>query len=423
MRLLDGWQTKTLGDVCDISSSKRIYRSEYVAEGIPFYRGKEIIQKARNERITETLYISFQRYQEIRQKHRVPKPGDILLTSVGTLGVPYVVKNSDVFYFKDGNLTWFRDYRDVQYLFLYYWLISPQMEDQIAASHIGVAQPALTIVGLKSFPINLPPLPTQRKIAAVLSAYDDLIENNTRRIAVLEEMARLLYREWFVRFRFPGHEDVAMVGSELGSVPEGWEVVKLGDIASINESSIGKDSAPERINYVNISSVSPGRIDTIEPMAFADAPGRARRVVQHGDVIWSCVRPNRRSYCLILDPLPDLIVSTGFAVITAQDVPYTYLYHALTTDEFVAYLTNNATGAAYPAVNTTDFQNADVLLPLGQVLELFHSIVASYYGEKQVLHKKNVILRRARDLLLPRLISGQVDVSELDIATETLDKT
>ena len=160
----------------------------------------------------------------------------------------------------------------------------------------------------------------------------------------------------------------------------------------------------------------------MEPMSFRDAPSRARRVVKHGDIIWSTVRPNRRSYCLILDPAPNLIVSTGFAVITPRRVPYTYLYHTLTTDEFVAYLTNNATGAAYPAVNAGDFRNADVLLPPTGITESFHSIVLDCFDEKQNLHKKSDVLRRTRDLLLPRLISGEVDVSRLDIDTERVEQ-
>jgi type I restriction enzyme S subunit len=285
----------------------------------------------------------------------------------------------------------------------------------IKANIGGAAQPNANAQILTSFPVLLPPLPTQRKIAAILSAYDDLIENNTRRIAILEEMAQALYREWFVHFRFPGYEQVAMVDSELGLIPEGWEVVKLASIAAVNAASIRGDEFPEQINYVNISSVSTGRIEKIEPMALEDAPSRARRIVGHGDIIWSTVRPNRKSYCLILDPVPNMIVSTGFAVITARQVPYTYLYHALTTDEFVAYLTNNATGAAYPAVNTGDFENADVLLPAGEPMQTFHNIVVNLFDEKQNLHKRNEVLRRTRDLLLPRLISGEVDVSELEI--------
>ncbi len=271
------------------------------------------------------------------------------------------------------------------------------------------------IASIKDLEIPAPPLPTQRKIAAILSAYDDLIENNTLRIRILEEMAQALYREWFVKFRFPGHEKVRMVESELGMVPDGWEVKRLGDIAKINASSIKKGCEPEEINYIDIASVSIGQIDKIEHLAFADAPSRARRIVKHGDIIWSTVRPNRKSYSVILSPPSNLIVSTGFAVITPKHAPYTYLYHALTTDDFVGYLINHTTGAAYPAVNSGDFENALILHSPNALLELYHTIVGDLFDHKQIMQQKNLVLRRTRDVLLPKLISGEIDIEGINI--------
>jgi len=263
--------------------------------------------------------------------------------------------------------------------------------------------------------ILLPPLPTQRKIAAILSAYDDLIENNTRRIKILEGMAQALYREWFVHFRFPGHEKVRMVDSPLGEIPDGWGFKKLGRIADINAASLRNGNSPYEIYYVDISSVSTGQIDRIELIPFSEAPSRARRIVRHGDMIWSAVRPNRKSYSLILNPPPDLIVSTGFAVISAKHAPYTYIYQVLTTDDFVSYLTNHATGAAYPAVTAQDFENADILLPPKEVLELFHEITEGFFVQKHNFQQKNANLLRTRDLLLPKLISGELNVENLGI--------
>ncbi len=279
----------------------------------------------------------------------------------------------------------------------------------------GTTQDNLSLEKLLTFDILTPPLGTQRKIAAVLSAYDDLIENNTRRIAILEEMAQALYREWFVYFRFPGRENVEMVETENGQIPEGWAVVKLEDIASVNSETLREDSAPETIRYINISSVSTGMINQIELMKFANAPGRARRIVKHGDIIWSMVRPNRKSFALIVDPEPNTIASTGFAVISAKRIPFTYLYHAVTTDDFVGYLTNHATGAAYPAVVPNDFKFAKVLKPPSGLLEAFDKIVTDMLELKDNLLKKNTNLRQTRDLLLPRLISGELDVSQLNI--------
>ncbi|HUY14967.1 MAG TPA: restriction endonuclease subunit S [Terriglobia bacterium] len=267
---------------------------------------------------------------------------------------------------------------------------------------------------LSQFKVPVPPIGTQRKIASILSAYDDLIENNTRRIKILEEMAQALYREWFVHFRFPGHEKIKMVPSPLGPIPQGWHMVKLGSVADVNALSIKNGEQPEHVNYIDISSVSPGRIDKVEHLAYRDAPGRARRIVRHGDIIWSTVRPNRRSYTLVLDPLPNLIVSTGFAVITPNDVPFSYVYLALTTDEFVGYLTNRARGSAYPAVNGGDFEGADFLLPVPNVVADFHSVAADILVQCETLTQRNANLRRTRDLLLPKLILGEIDVSSLE---------
>lgn len=127
------------------------------------------------------------------------------------------------------------------------------------------------------------------------------------------------------------------------------------------------------------------------------------------------VRPNLRSYCLILDPIPNLIVSTGFAVISPKTTPFTYLYNALTTEDFIGYLTTHASGSAYPAVKTDDFINVNIIKPNNNVLVLFHKITKPIYKIINKLFLKNINLRQTRDLLLPKLISGELDVSELKI--------
>ncbi len=294
--------------------------------------------------------------------------------------------------------------------FIFYWLQGNAYNILGLADEAAHGTKRLQTDRLLNLPLALPPLPTQHNIASILSAYDDLIENNTRRIAILEEMAQALYREWFVHFRFPGHEQVRMMESELGPVPEGWGVKRLGELADVNATNIRRGHEPEVIQYVDIASVSPGQVDNIETMAFSEAPSRARRRVKDGDIIWSMVRPNRKSYSVILSPPPDMVVSTGFAVISAIAAPYTYIYHAVTTDDFVGYLTSRATGAAYPAVNAIDFENAAVLLPSNALLESFHVLVKNLFHLKHTLQQRNVNLRRTRDLLLPKLVSGEADV-------------
>jgi len=299
--------------------------------------------------------------------------------------------------------------------FYYYFWASPFGRALMASIATRTAVSGIRGSELMQLKVPIPSLLTQRKIAAVLSAYDDLIENNTRRIALLEEMARLVYHEWFVRFHFPGHESVRLVDSPLGPIPEGWEVVRLGQVADVNAETVKRGEEPEEIDYIDIASVSMGQIKEIKHFAFDDAPGRARRVVRHGGIIWSTVRPNRKSYCLILNPSPNLIISTGFAVISARQAPYMYLYHALTAEEFVGYLTNHATGSAYPAVLASDFANADILLPPKSLLEAFHNVAVDLFDKRENLMQRNALLRRTRDLLLPRLVSGAPDVSEMEI--------
>jgi type I restriction enzyme S subunit len=305
--------------------------------------------------------------------------------------------------------------------FLFYLLRDKKFAAYIVGTAQGAAnQAAITLESIRAFTFALPPIEGQRRIASILSSYDDLIENNTRRIAILEEMARRLYEEWFVRFRFPGHEGVPMVESELGLVPLAWQVTTLGQFAEVNARSVRRGAEPTEIHYVDISSVSTGTIDKKERMLFADAPGRARRIVRDGDVIWACVRPNRKSYSLVLNPEPNLLVSTGFAVLSPVDVPCSFLYQCVTTKDFVSHLVNHAKGATYPAVSAADFDNAKVLRPSDNLVVDFDKLAEPMMRLVAALQLKNANLRTTRDLLLPKLISGELDVSTLP---EPLAKT
>src|ERR1035441_5540575 len=152
-------------------------------------------------------------------------------------------------------------------------------------------------------------------------------------MALLEDAARLRYQEWFVRLQFPGREHTRITKG----VPEGWDKKRLDAVAEVNRATL-PGSFDGEIEYVDIASVAPGQITDTTTVEFRDAPSRARRVVQHGDIIWSCVRQTRRSHAVIWKPAENLIVSTGFAVITPTAAPATFIYFATTTNEFVGYL-------------------------------------------------------------------------------------
>lgn len=209
-----------LGEQCVVTSSKRFHLSERITQGVPFYCSKEIIKKFNGEDVTECDYISEDLYKKVSNEFGVPKENDLLITTRGTIGIPYLYKRTDRFYFADGNLTWIKDFDSNLYSkFLYYWFQSYEGRKKFEALAKGTAQKAVPISGIKTLEIELPSLKSQKRIADILSAYDDLIENNQKQIKLLEEAAQRLYKEWFVDLHFPGHENTKIVDG----VPEGWE--------------------------------------------------------------------------------------------------------------------------------------------------------------------------------------------------------
>lgn len=167
---MEEWKEYKLGDICNISSSKRIFAEEYVSSGIPFYRVKEIIEKHNKNTVSSELFITHERFAEIKSKFPVPQIDDILLTSVGTLGIPWLVNESN-FYFKDGNLTWFRSNTEkVNPKFLYYWFESNYAKKQIDSMCIGSTQKALTIDTLSKFSIKIfpPPHPAKNRTDSLI---------------------------------------------------------------------------------------------------------------------------------------------------------------------------------------------------------------------------------------------------------------
>jgi type I restriction enzyme S subunit len=264
----------------------------------------------------------------------------------------------------------------------------------------------------------LPPLPVQRRIADILGALDDKIELNRRMNETLEEMAQALYRHWFVDFgAFQDRE--FRDTEELGPIPKGWEVGKLNDYCTVNRQTVNKDDPPNPIEYIKISGVNEGRVEETEEMPWDESPTRANRRVKDGDIVWSKVRPNREGYFLCLEPPENLVVSTGFATITPNRVPFSWVYLSLTTDDFVEHLTARATGAAYPSVTLDAFRDAEFAIPDNATLEAFHDKVEPLFRLQRSNTAENETLAETRDYLLPKLISGEIEVDAAEKAIET----
>lgn len=290
--------------------------------------------------------------------------------------------------------------------FIGYYLRTPEFRGKFMAFSAMTTRASLTNDDLLSLEVPVPPLPVQQRIASILSTYDDLIENNQKQIKLLEEAAQRLYKEWFVDLHFPGHENVKIVDG----VPEGWESCKLRDVAEINGRNIDENYPYDKINYIDIGSVRNGRILEKANYNLEEAPGRAKRIVQDGDVIWGMVRPNLRAYAMVLNPDKNDVFSTGFAVLTSKKVPFSFLYCNVTTEEFVGYLVNCTNGAAYPAVKPIHFEEYNVSIPQNNLLNKFHNITEPYFRKIYYLNKQISSLREARDRLLPKLMSGEIEV-------------
>ncbi len=401
------WKRVPLGTVADLCLGKMLDKEKNRGEHFPYLANVNVRW---GEFALDSLRMM--RFEPHEMDRYGLKFGDIVMCEGGEPGRCAIWKDQSPGMMIQKALHRIRPRESLDHRFLFYNFLYIEQSKGFDQFFTGATIKHLPGEKLAKVEVLVPPLPIQQRIAGILSAYDDLIENNQRRIRILEEMARSLYREWFVHFRFPGHENHPRVPSPLGEIPKGWEVRKLGEIADVNRAQISPKKAPDEIHYIDISSVSPGQIDSITTYAFEDAPGRARRIVRHGDVIWSCVRPNRRSHAQVMHPEAYTIASTGFAVLTATKVPFTFLYFATTTDDFVAFLTNNATGAAYPAVTASTFEKADLLVPSAPLLVTFADATIPMVNEIHTLQRQIQTLRRTRDLLLPRLLLGQIELLE-----------
>jgi type I restriction enzyme S subunit len=258
--------------------------------------------------------------------------------------------------------------------------------------------------------VNVPKsLSTQKHIANILSSYDDLIENNLKRIKLLEETAQNIYKEWFVNFRFPNYEHTEF-DAESG-LPVAWFSSNVGNFTDVNKSSINNKTAPQNLLYIDISSTNTGFYENPTNYKFEDAPSRARRIVKNGDSIFSTVRPNRKTYAYISNPEDNLIVSTGFAVLSPKNInDSSYIYLMISSDNFVDRVSNIATGVAYPAINQKDFESIEIIVPTEKLREQFNNIVSSSFLMKSTLLKQNQKLKEARDILLPRLMNRTIEV-------------
>ncbi len=229
------WEERILGEICEITSSKRIYLSDYVESGIPFFRGKEISELKNRKPITDLLYIKKEKFLELKNKFGVPVKNDILITSVGTLGNVYRIDFDYEFYFKDGNLIWLKNIK-INSKFLE--ILLSYNRKKLLKSVIGTTQKALTIIGLKKIKINIPQKEEQQKIAGFLGGVDEWIENLKRQKEELEKYKKGIMQKIFSQeIRFKPARTAKLGGDNNGKNFPEWEEKRLGEVCQIEKGS------------------------------------------------------------------------------------------------------------------------------------------------------------------------------------------
>lgn len=395
-----GWKETRLDEIVDITSSKRIFYSEYVDFGIAFYRSKEIIEKQKGNSISTELFITKEKYNEIKNNFGVPVKDDLLLTSVGTLGIPYLVKENEIFYFKDGNLTWFRNYKGLEPEFLYFYILSPVGKKRLNEMTIGSTQSALTISGLKKLKLELPPLDEQKQIANILSSFDKKIELLKEQNQTLETMAQTIFKEWFVDFNYPNATG-EMIDSEMGEIPKGWKIFKLGEVASLFAGGDKPDNTTDIKTDLNKIPVYSNGIRNEGLYGFTDIP----KILKESVTI--SARGTIGYVCLRTEPYVPIVRLISIIPIK-QYMSNIYLYLWLKKEKISGY------GSTQQQLTIPVFKERKIILPPYELMEVFSQKIDSLYNKRKHNFEQIQTLEETRDSLLPKLMSGKIRLKDFD---------
>jgi len=397
--------------ILEIGDGYRAKNSEMGASGLPFARAGNINN---GFHFNDADLLDQKNVSKVGSK--ISQAGDVVFTSKGTVGrFAFVRSGTPKFVYSPQLCYWrIKDTSIIDPRFLFYWMHGRNFSNQVHQVK-GLTDMAdyVSLGDQRKMKITVPPLPTQHKIASILSAYDDLIENNTRRIAILEEMAQSLYREWFVHFRFPGHEKKSMVESALGMIPEGWEVRAFSEIADfVNGFAFephhwGKTGKP----IIKIAELKNGITSKTPFYHGPDIPIKYH--VRNGDVLFS--------WSADLDAY---IWSGGqaylnqhlFNVLPFKSFGKIFLFYLL-RDHMLEFRSKSQ-GTTMRHIKRSALDQVKAGIPAYEQRIMFESYIEPMILEIQNIMGKISNLRQTRDLLLPKLISGEVDVEGLDICIE-----
>jgi len=354
---------------------------------------------------------------ESEKKKYAVKVGDLLfarqsLVAAGAGKCSIVLETPELTTFESHLIRVRLDQSKTDPLFYYYYFSSPVGKGNVQSLVMQVAAAGIRGSELAQLPVPHPSLPTQRKIAAILSAYDDLIENNTRRIKILEEMAQALYREWFVNFRFPGHEKVRMVDSELGPKPEGWVAMRLGDVAEEVRRGVNPEEVDPETPYFGLEHL-PRKSIALSEWGTADQVNSTKLAFRKGEILFGKIRPYFHKVGVA--PVNGICSSDTIVISPKKPDYFSIVLCCVSSEDFVNHSTQTSQGTKMPRANWKVLVNYPVMLPPDPLKSNFDNLVRDVVSQIQNMIHRNRNLRRTRDYLLPKLISGEIDVEGLEI--------
>jgi len=433
----------TLGDCSTVKSSKRVFAREYVENGVPFFRSKDVIDKALGVFQNYDLFISDERFNELRVLTGSPTKGDILISSVGNRsGQPYVVQDEGDFYFKDGNIIWLSEFQGIDPGCLSYWLKSKAGQAVLASVMIGSAQKALTIDSIRKLHVALPKFDQQKRIANILGTLDNKIELNRRMNATLEAMARALFRSWFVDFdpvrakadgRQPTGLDPATAAlfpdsfqdSELGPIPEGWNVERFDAHVSVERGlsykGAGLCDEGEGVPMHNLNSIYEGGRYKHKGIKYYKGDYKERHIVRPGDLIATNTEQGfDRLLIGYAAMVPDSYGDEGiishhiYRVRIRDESPFTphYLQKLINTRRWHNWISGFSNGTTINMLPKDAFAMPTLVVPPLQLVERFSKLAADSSAQIETNRLESRTLAALRDTLLPKLLSGELDLSD-----------
>jgi type I restriction enzyme S subunit len=395
-----------LGDLVVLFDSLHKTPKSYVEEGYPMIRVTDI--QRGSLRTDGTMRVDEKTYEEFSKKYK-PEIGDIVLSRVGSYGNSVIVTNGERFCLGQNTVCLSPIRNKVFPHYLYCCLNSRSVLSQFDSFITGASQPTISLKNIRAVRIPLPSIKIQRRVSQIISAYDDLIENNRRRILLLEQAARLLYKEWFVHLRYPGHEHAQIIDG----VPEGWEKKKIAEVCE----TIGGGTPSTKVSEYwdgDITWVVPSDITNNNSLILLKSE---RKITEKGlressaklVPAESILMTSRASVGFFALMDHEVCTNQGFINIVPHD-NQSRMFLLFNLLSRVNEIRSNAKGTTYPEISKGRFREMDIIIPSKTLMQQFGEIACDVIRQVRCLMRSNMNLAKARDLLLPKLMNGEVAV-------------